>query len=131
MHGWYSIRATLRVSSSFLSGSELISCQMNVLQSLAPGSLSSQASVICLCAEAEDGVGGVVRNWGSASSCPEALAALCVSGHGQQVCIPVPTGLPSLGEWPELQPHTDLLLTPSKVTQTLPRSADSWATMAT
>lgn len=36
-----------------------------------------------------------------------------------------------MGEWPGLQPHTDLLLTPSKVTQTPPRSADSWATTAT
>lgn len=129
MNERYSVRSIVHVSS-FLSGSEFTSHQMHVLESPAPAFLSGQASGICLCAEAE-GQGRLVGNLGCASSCPEAQAALCVSGHGQQVCIPVPTGLPGLGEWPESQPHTDLLLTPSKVTQTPPRSADSWATMAT
>lgn len=130
MNERYSVRSIVHVSSSFLSGSEFTSHQMHVLESPAPAFLLGQASGICLCAEAE-GQGRLLGNLGCASSCPEAQAALCVSGHGQQVCIPVPTGLPGLGEWPESQAHTDLLLTPSKVTQTPPRSADSWATMAT
>lgn len=48
-----SVRASVRANSSFLSGSEFISCQMHVLESLALGSLSGQASMSCLRAEVE------------------------------------------------------------------------------
>lgn len=50
-------------------------------------------------------------------------AGMCFCSHG--VAWPSPR-LPLLGEWPRPQPCTDLILTPRKVTQTLPCSAGNW-----